>query len=54
MDANKTVIAHFIDIDADDDDGELYSLFKDVKIYDIEELSGFTNPIDKHNINDIP
>ena len=40
------------DIDADDEDGELFALFKDIKIYDIDELSGFTNPIDKHNINE--
>lgn len=40
------------DIDAEDDDGELYALFKDVNIYDIEELSGFTNPIDRHNIKE--
>ena len=40
------------DIDAEDEDGELYALFKDVKIYEIDELSGFTNPIDKHNITE--
>jgi len=40
------------DIDAEDDDGELFALFKDVKIYDIEQLSGFTNPKDIHNIQE--
>ena len=40
------------DIDAEDEEGELFYLFKDVKIYDIEDLSGFTNPIDKHNITE--
>lgn len=39
-------------IDAEDEDGELFALFKDVKIYDIEQLSGFTNPIDMHNIRE--
>lgn len=39
-------------IDAEDDEGELFSLFKDVKIYDIDELSGFTNPVDRHNITE--
>jgi len=39
-------------IDAEDEDGELFALFKDVKIYDIEQLSGFTNPIDMHNIQE--
>ena len=40
------------DIDAEDDEGELYALFRDIKIYDIDELTGFTNPIDKHNITE--
>jgi hypothetical protein len=40
------------DIDAEDEDGELYSLFKDVNIYDIDDLSGFTNPVDQHNIQE--
>jgi hypothetical protein len=40
------------DIDAEDEDGELYELFKDVNIYDIEDISGFTNPTDKHNIEE--
>lgn len=39
-------------IDSEDEDGELFALFKDVKIYDIEQLSGFTNPIDMHNIQE--
>jgi hypothetical protein len=45
-------ISYLDHIDAEDDDGELYSLFKDIKIYDIEDISGFTNPIDTHNINE--
>lgn len=40
------------DIDAEDEDGELYALFKDIKIYDIGDLTGFTNPIDKHDIQE--
>lgn len=40
------------DIDADDEEGELYALFRDIKIYDIDDLSGFTNPVDKHNITE--
>ena len=27
------------DLDAEDEEGELFSLFKDVKIYDIDEMS---------------
>lgn len=38
--------------DKEDEDNELYSLFQDIKIYDIEDLSGFTNPVDKHNITE--
>jgi len=37
-------------IDADDEDGELYALFQDVKIYDIDDIPNFKQPIDKHNI----
>jgi uncharacterized protein YpuA (DUF1002 family) len=38
--------------DKEDEDNELYALFQDIKIYDIEDLSGFTNPVDKHNIKE--
>lgn len=39
-------------IDAEDEEGELLSLFKDVNIYDIEDLEGFELPTDKHNIKE--
>ncbi len=39
-------------IDADDESGELFALFQDVKIYDIEDLPGFVNPRDPHNIKE--
>ena len=39
-------------IDAEDESGELFALFKDVKIYDIEDLPGFVNPRDPHNIKE--
>jgi len=40
------------DIDAEDEDGELYGLVQDVKIYDIEDIEGFVKPTDKHNIKE--
>lgn len=39
-------------IDEEDEDGELFALFQDIKIYDIEDISGFTHPVDKHNITE--
>ena len=39
-------------IDAEDEEGELFELFKDVTIYDIEDLDGFDFPIDNHNIKE--
>jgi len=40
------------DIDAQDDEGELFNLFKDATVYDIEDLTGFELPTDEHNINE--
>lgn len=40
------------DIDAEDEDGELYDLFQDSEIYDIEDISGFTQPTDNHYIEE--
>lgn len=45
-------IPYMDEIDAEDEEGELYSLFQDANIYDIEDLSGFTLPTDKHNIKE--
>lgn len=45
-------IPYMDDIDAEDESGELYLLFLDAKIYDIEELEGFILPSDKHNIKE--
>ena len=45
-------VPYMDDIDAEDESGELFALFQDVKIYDIEDLSGFTNPSDAHNIEE--
>lgn len=39
-------------LDADDEEGELYGLFKDVKIINIEDIPGLVNPMDKINIDD--
>jgi len=39
-------------IDAEDEGGELFALFQDVKIYDIEDLENFKQPRDKHNIKE--
>ena len=40
------------DIDKEDEDGELYALIQDVTIYDIEDITGFDKPSDKHNISE--
>ena len=45
-------IPHMDAIDAEDESGELFALFQDVKIYDIEDLPGFENPRDEHNIKE--
>ena len=39
-------------IDAEDESGELFALFQDVKIYNIEDLPGFISPKDAHNIKE--
>ena len=39
-------------IDAEDEDGELFALFQDVKIYDIEDLPNFKQPRDTHDIKE--
>ena len=39
-------------LDAEDEDGELYKLFLDVNVYNIEDLKNFENPMDKHNIKE--
>jgi len=38
------------ELDAVDEDDELYNLLIDAKIYDIEDLEGFEIPTDEHNI----
>ena len=43
-------IPYMDEIDAEDESGELFALFQDAKIYDIEDLPDFINPRDKHNI----
>lgn len=40
------------DIDAQDEDGELYEMIKDLNIYDIEDIPGFDTPKDNHNIKE--
>ena len=45
-------IPYMDSIDAEDESGELFALFQDIKIYDIEELFLFTNPNDSHNIKE--
>lgn len=45
-------IPNIDDIDANDDDGELFNLFRDVNVYDIEEIDNFNHPPDKHNIKE--
>jgi hypothetical protein len=45
-------IPHMDEIDAEDESGELFALFQDIRIYDIEDLPGFINPRDKHNIKE--
>lgn len=39
-------------LDADDEEGELYALFQDAKIYDIDDIDNFNEPTDKHNIKE--
>ena len=45
-------IPYMEEIDALDETKELFALFQDVTIYDIEDLEGFIKPTDKHNIED--
>ena len=45
-------VPYMDDIDAEDESGELFALFHDIRIYDIEELSGFEDPRDAHNIKE--
>jgi len=40
------------DIDAEDEEGELFNLFQDAKVYDIEDINNFELPTDEHNINE--
>lgn len=39
-------------IDAEDCEGELFNLFKDANVYDIEDIKDFLLPIDEHNIEE--
>ena len=52
MPQNWDEIPTIDDIDAEDEDKELYQLFLDAMIYDIEDLKGFKSPMDKHNIDE--
>lgn len=45
-------VEHIEDIDAEDDTGEFYDMFLDLKIYDIENLPDFKEPPDKHGIEE--
>jgi hypothetical protein len=45
-------IPYMDEIDAQDESGELFALFQDIKIYDIEDLPNFNEPRDKHNIKE--
>jgi hypothetical protein len=45
-------IPYMNEVDAEDESGELFALFQDIKIYDIEDLVGFENPKDPHNIEE--
>lgn len=39
-------------VDAEDEDGELYALFRDIRIIDIENINGLDNPSDEISIDD--
>ncbi len=45
-------IPYMDEIDAEDESGELFALFQDVTIYDIEDIPNFINPTDEHNIKE--
>lgn len=45
-------IPYMDDIDAEDEDGELYELFNELTVYDIENIKGFELPGDKHGIEE--
>lgn len=45
-------VEHIDDIDAEDETGEFYNMFLDLKIYDIETLPNFKKPTDKHGIKE--
>lgn len=49
---NWEEIPYIDNIDAEDEDGELYRLFLDVNFYDIEDLKGFESPSDDHYIKE--
>ena len=49
---NWEEIPYLDDIDAEDEDGELNSLFLDVGVYDIEDLKELKSPSDEHNIEE--
>lgn len=40
------------DLDAEDEDGELYEMINDLKIYDIEDIGDFKTPKDNHGIKE--
>lgn len=45
-------IPNIDEIDAEDEDDELLGLFKDINIYDIEDLNELKLPTDNHNIKE--
>lgn len=45
-------IPYMDDFEAEDETGELFALFQDAKIYDIEDLPNFKNPTDIHDIKE--
>jgi hypothetical protein len=45
-------IPYMDEIDAEDESGELFALFQDVTIYDIEDIPNFIKPSDIHDIKE--